>query len=136
MGTWSCEPFGNDTAGDWAFGLDEAKDLSYVEAALDAVLDQDKDDELESTDAEEAIAACEVLAKLLGKGTQSDGYTQGVDAWVASLKLKPDSALLKKAQKALKRVTGKNSELRELWEEEGADDWKESIKALRDALNG
>jgi len=135
MGTWSCEPFGNDTAGDWAFGLDEAKDLSYVEAALDAVLDQDKDDELESTDAEEAIAACEVLAKLLGKGTHSDGYTQGVDAWVTSLKLKPDSALLKKAQKSLKRVTGKNSELLELWEEEGADDWKESIKALRDALN-
>jgi Domain of unknown function (DUF4259) len=136
MGTWSCEPFGNDAAGDWAFGLDEAKDLSYIEAALDAVLEQDKDDELESTDAEEAIAACEVLAKLLGKGTQSDGYTQGVDAWVASLKLKPDSALLKKAQKALKRVTGKNSELRELWEEEGADDWKESIKAMRAALGG
>jgi hypothetical protein len=135
MGTWSCEPFGNDTAGDWAFGLDEAKDLSYVEAALDAVLEQDKDDELESTDSEEALAACEVLAKLLGKGTQSDGYTQGVDTWVASLKLKPDSALLKKAQKALKRVMGKNSELREVWEEEGADDWMESIKALRDALN-
>jgi Domain of unknown function (DUF4259) len=136
MGTWSCEPFGNDTAGDWAFGLDEAKDLSYVEAALDTVLEQDKDDELEATDSEEAIAACEVLAKLLGKGTQSDGYTQGVDTWVASLTLKPDSALLKKAQKVLKRVVSKNSELRELWEEEGAGDWKKSIKALRDALNG
>lgn len=110
--------------------------MTYVEDALDAVLEQDKDDELESTDSEEAIAACEVLAKLLGKGTQSDGYTQNVDAWVASLKLKPDSALLKKAQKALKRVAGKNSELRELWEEEGADDWKETIKALQAALDG
>lgn len=136
MGTWSCKPFGNDTAGDWAFGLDKSNDLSYVEAALDVVIEQDKDDELESTDAEEAIAACEVLSKLLGKGTQSDGYTQGVDTWVASLKIKPDSGMLKKAQKALKRVAGKNSELRELWEEEGADDWKESIKALRAALGG
>lgn len=80
--------------------------------------------------------ACLVLAKLLGKGTQSDGYTQGVDAWVSSLKLKLDAALLKKAQKALKRVAGKNSELLELWEEEGADDWMKSIKALRTALDG
>jgi hypothetical protein len=136
MGTWSFEPFGNDTAGDWAFGLDKAKDLSYIEAALNAILEQDKDDELESTDAEEAVAACEVLAKLLGKGTQSDGYTQGVDTWVASVKIKPDAGMLKKAQKALKRVTGKNSELRDLWEEEGADDWNETIKLLRSALGG
>lgn len=136
MGAWSCEPFGNDTAGDWAFGLDDAKDLSYVEAALDAVLKQVEDEFLESTDAEEAVAACEVLAKLLGKGTQSDGYTAGVDAWVASVGVKPGPGLLDKARKGLKRVTGDNSELRELWEEDGGEDWLESVETLRHALAG
>ncbi len=31
MGVWSHEPFGNDTANDWAYGLEETTDLSYVE---------------------------------------------------------------------------------------------------------
>ena len=34
MGAWSCEPFGNDTASDWAYALEDTKDLSHVEAAL------------------------------------------------------------------------------------------------------
>jgi hypothetical protein len=39
MGAWSHEPFGNDDANDWAYGLEEAEDLSYVEEALNAVLE-------------------------------------------------------------------------------------------------
>jgi hypothetical protein len=38
MGAWSREPFGNDDAIDWPYELEEAEDLSYVEAASDAVL--------------------------------------------------------------------------------------------------
>jgi hypothetical protein len=31
MGAWSHEPFGNDDAGDWAYGLDESRDLGLIE---------------------------------------------------------------------------------------------------------
>lgn len=135
MGSWSHEAFGNDTAGDWAYGLAEAKDLSYVEAALDTVL-ANGGEYLEAPESEEAIAAIEVIAKILGKGTQKDSYTEGVDAWVAKLKAKPTPALLEKARRAIDRITSPESELLELWEEAGdPSDWQQSIAALREAVS-
>jgi len=77
MDTWSHEPFGNDDAADWACELEEAKDLSPVEAALDAVLENDG--YVEAPEATCAVAAVEVIAKVLGRGTQSDAYTESVD---------------------------------------------------------
>ena len=134
MGAWSHEPFGNDTAGDWAYGLVESTDLSHIEAALDKVLEQSG--YLEAPDSEQAIAAVEVLAKVRGKGTQSDSYTEEVDAWVASLQAKPTSALLQKAKRVLQRIVSKDSELLELWSQgDEADSWKSSIASLQSAIN-
>jgi len=131
MGAWSHEPFGNDTAGDWAYGLVESKDLSYIEAALDKVLEKGTD-YLEAPDAEEAIAAIEVIAKLLGKGTQSDAYTKEVDAWVKSSKNKPSTALLQKAQRVIDRILSANSELLDLWQEsDQVAVWKASMTHLQ-----
>jgi hypothetical protein len=133
MGAWSHEPFGNDTAGDWAYELVESQDLAHIDKTLDKVLKETG--YLDASDAEEAIAAVEVLAKVLGKGTQSDSYTEEVDAWVASLKQKPSNALLQKAQRVLQRILSKDSELLELWlESEEADEWKSSVNALQSAI--
>jgi len=134
MGAWSHEPFGNDTACDWAYGLDEAEDLSYVEAALDNVL-AEPDEYLDADAAAEAVAALEVLAKLLGHGTQSDTYTEEVDAWVARIGLTPEPVLRDKALQALQRIVGDNSELPELWADSADDDaWRAGMASLRDAL--
>ena len=134
MGAWSHEPFGNDTACDWAYGLDEQRDFSLVAKAIQAVLDHGSD-YLESDLASEAVAATEVLAKALGRGTQTDSYTEEVDAWVKSIGTKPSQDLLSKANGALTRILGRDSELRQLWEE--SDDfgsWESSIKALQSAV--
>lgn len=134
MGTWSHEPFGNDTANDWAYDLEERKDYSLVEQAIQQVLDNG-DDYLDADLAVEAVAASEVLAKSLGRGTQSDAYTENVDAWLKSITAKPTSELLSKAQAALTRVLGKDSELRELWEDsDDLQNWESSIKALQSAI--
>jgi len=133
MGTWSTQAFGNDTAGDWAYGLVESKDLSLIEAALDTVLDAGAE-YLESPEAMEAIAAIEVLAKCLGRGTQSDAYTEDVDAWVAARKLVPPAALLRKVGPVIDRILADDSELAELWaESEDASAWIEGVKRLRSA---
>jgi hypothetical protein len=135
MGAWSHEPFGNDTASDWAYGLEEAKDLSYIESALDKALECGSE-YLEAPEAEEALAAIEVIAKLLGKGTQSDEYTEDVDAWVSSIKLKPQPALLKKAQQVIDRILADESELLELWQEsESSEAWRASLMQLRAAIS-
>ena len=65
MGTWSHESFGNDTANDWAYELEDATDFSVIEAALQVALDEG-DEYLDADlamEAMEAIAAVEVIAK-------------------------------------------------------------------------
>src|SRR5687767_2376673 len=133
MGAWSHEPFGNDDANDWAYELEEADDLSYVEAALDAVLDAEG--YVEAPEASCAVAAVEVLAKLLGKGTQSDAYTEKVDEWVKKVRAKPSSPLLEKARLALARVRAEESELKELWHEGDAAEWEASLDSLQAAIS-
>lgn len=134
MGTWSHEPFGNDTASDWAYGLVEQKDFSLVARAIQDVLDNGSD-YLDADLAVEAVAAAEVLAKALGRGTQTDAYTEEVDAWLKSVAAKPSSELLSKARDALNRIMGPDSELRELWEEsDDFESWESSIKALQSAV--
>ncbi len=133
MGAWSHEPFGNDDANDWAYGLENVDDLSLIEQTLDIVLEADE--YLEAPEASEAVAAVEVLAKILGKGTQSDSYTEKVDVWVKSVSIRPDAALLSKAKRVLQRVLDDNSELRELWEESDSTDWLDSIVALQRVID-
>jgi len=134
MGAWSHEPFGNDAACDWAYGLDERRDFSLVAEAIQNVLDSGTG-YLDSDLASEAIAATEVLAKALGRGTQTDAYTEKLDTWVKSISAQPSSDLLSNAHTALTRILGQDSELKELWEE--SDDfgsWESSIKALQSAV--
>ena len=76
----------------------------------------------------------EVIAKLLGRGTQSDAYTEHIDEWVKTVGLKPSPSLLEKASRTLDRILSDDSELRELWQEEGTGDWESSIANLKKAL--
>ena len=59
----------------------------------------------------------EVLAKALGRGTQSDAYPEKVDAWLRTVSTPPAATLLADARRALDRILGPDSELNELWEE-------------------
>ena len=133
MGTWSAEPFGNDTAADWAYGLEETNDFSLIQETLDAVVQEE--DYLDADLAQEAVGAAETLAKLLGRGSQVDVYTESVDKWVQSVSLKPDAELLATADKALERILADESELKELWEEgdEGGE-WTTAIRDLQKRL--
>lgn len=134
MGAWSHEPFGNDTASDWSDGMLESEDLSPVESALDVVIET-ADEYLEVDQASEAIAAVEVIAKLLGKGTQSDASTEDIDKWVKNHPQMPSSTLLQKARQAIKRIQQPNSELLELWEEGGEPaEWNASLEKLLVAI--
>lgn len=135
MGTWSTEPFGNDSACDWAYDLETHTDFSLVEAVLRRVIDTG-DDYLDEDLAVEAIAAAEVLAKSRGRGTQTDAYTERVDAWLAGLTVSPDAALFALARQALARILAPDSELLELWEEsDEAGEWRAAMRRLQTALD-
>ena len=135
MGTWSHESFGNDTANDWAYELEDATDFVVIEAALQVALDEG-DEYLDADLAMEAIAAVEVIAKRLGEGTQSDVYTEKVDQWLETISEQPSDDLLSLAKRVLERIVADDSELKELWlESDEYELWLGNIQQLKDALN-
>ena len=135
MGTWSHEPFGNDTAIDWAYELQNTQDFVLVEQAIQRVLDCGPE-YLDADLAVEAVAATEIIAKALGRGTQSDAYTKEVDAWLKSISAVPTSTLRSNAHQAMSRILGSDSELKELWEEsEDLESWQSSVRLLQSAMS-
>ena len=130
MGAWGARAFDNDTSNDWAYGLEDVDDLSHVEAAL-SQLEEVGDDYLDQDIACEALAACEVLARLRGNAGYTNAYTEKVDLWVAAHPKSPSPELLRRAVAAIDRVRGEQSELRALWEEATADEWSAAMTELR-----
>lgn len=131
MGTWALDAFGNDYAMDWAQDLQEYKTLELVETTLDNVIDS-TEEELEAPFAAEALAALEVIARLLGKPGETDPATDEVDEWVAACKKKITPPLLDKARLAFERIVSDSSELRQLWQEsEHFEEWQADVAALR-----
>jgi hypothetical protein len=130
MGAWGVLAFDNDAANDWAYDLEGAKGLSLVESALEAVAAVGED-YLDSDVACNALAACEVLARLQGRSGYKNAYTEKVDKWVAAHKLVPSAELLAEASAAIDRILSENSELRELWEEDDGEGWRLAVEDLR-----
>jgi len=127
MGTWSAEPFGNDTAADWAYELDDAPDWSVVGEALRVAAETVPSD-LDSDDAVTAIAAAQVVARGLGRVTAS---AESVDAFVARVS-RPSPEMVALAVSALAAATSDEGELADLWE--GDPDWIAENEKLRAAL--
>jgi hypothetical protein len=133
MGAWGVLAFDNDDANDWAYDLEEVDDLSLVESAFEVV--EETDDYLEAPDASNALAACEVLARLNGKPGYKNSYTEKVDEWVAAHPLAVPAALIERANSAMDRILADNSELKELWSESDENDsWLTSVEDLRQRL--
>lgn len=127
--------FDNDQANDWAYDLEDKADPGLVESAFMKV-ENARSDYLEQDPACEALAACEVLARLRGRPGYTNAYTEKVDRWVAAHPLTPSPELIARANVAIDRIMAPDSELAELWEEAGADDWRAAVEDLRARLTG
>ncbi len=134
MGAWDVGTFDNDTASDWAYELHGAEDLALVESAIEAVLIT-ASDYLDADEACEALAACEVIARLRGRWGVRSPHTEAVDAWVEAHPLSPSDELLAHARQAIDRILAEASELRELWDEsDERDQWRAAVAELRARL--
>ena len=131
MGCWAIDAFGNDDAIDWSYGLEECSDLSLVERALDKVLAVGNN-YLEATDASEALAAIEVVARLQGNWGERNSYTETVDNWVKTTGIKTNRTVSEKSHRVIDRILAEQSELKELWQEtDEFEAWRDSVQALR-----
>jgi hypothetical protein len=136
MGTWDVGTFDNDTAADWAFGLEEQADTAYVAATLARVV-EGGGELLDSDAATEGLAAAEVVARLRGNWGARDAYTEPVDEWVEAHPGAPSAELIAQALAAIDRVLAEPSELLDLWAEtEHLDRWKAEVQDLRTRVAG
>lgn len=130
MGAWGALAFDNDEANDWAYELEGVDDLSLVTAAFESVAAVGER-YLEQGVGSIGLAACEVLARLRGRPGHSNSYTEKVDRWVAAHKIDPPRELVIRGNSVIDRILGPESELEELWEEAGSDEWRAAVTDLR-----
>jgi hypothetical protein len=117
MGAWGHGVFDNDTACDWGSDLVERNDLSAVETALDNVHGVLALVYLDADVASEGLAACEVVARMLGERSDSDGFMKDIDRWIAAHRSLRAEPLVGRAISAIDRVMRQPSELLGLWDE-------------------
>ena len=129
MGAWAEDAFGNDTACDWAGDFSENPSLDAVRSAIEGVIESEE--YLESEEACEGLVACEVVARLKGNWGEKSAYSEKIDNWVESVNAQPSVELVSAAEKAITRILGKDSELQELWDEDGKDEkWHSEMNGL------
>lgn len=129
MGAWGTGSFDNDDACDWSYGLEEVDDLSLVTDTLAEVLET-ADELVEANLGCEALAACEVLARLKGNWGPQNAYTEPVDQWVKAHPFAVPPGVIESAVSVINRILAPQSELFDLWEEAGDVEWRQSVEDL------
>ena len=131
MGTWGTGNFENDDAADFVYDFKDGG-VEAVRKALSEAINAD-DDYLDAYLATTATAAAEFVAA--ANGDESGLSDEAKEAYASFSGDKASLAGLKaQAHQAMMRILGDNSELIELWEEDGAD--SDDCKAAKAALNG
>jgi hypothetical protein len=136
MGAWGTETFENDSACDWVGDLVDAEDLSLVAETLARAVEIG-DGYLEVDAGCEALAACEVVARLRGNWGVCNEYTESLDAWVREHAATPSREMFSQALAAIDRVVREPSELLGLWDESNhKTDWHKAVEELRSRVAG
>lgn len=134
MGAWAEDAFGNDTACDWAADFSDNPSMDKIEAAINLVIGSDE--YLDADLASEALVACEIIARLKGNFGAMTSYSRAIDAWAKSVNVLPSNELILSAQKAMIRILGEDSELSELWDEDGINEiWHAEMDNLQQRVS-
>lgn len=127
MGSWGSAPFDNDDASDWSY---EVLDGGGPEAVASALREVVIDDPPELPDAAAAVGAAALVAGALGVTVD---LPDELAAWLSSADRDSLRGLAPEAVVALDRVLD-DSELGELWDETGDDEWRDATRRMRDGI--
>lgn len=127
MGAWGHGVFDNDSALDWFAEVQEVG-VDAVRDALSFVTDLEEGEYLEVDEASAALAAAEFVAEALGRG--DDRLSGEPMAWLEAHRAEVGSIGAALARQAVERLFA-NSELRDLWNENGANTpWHIDVRDL------
>jgi uncharacterized protein DUF4259 len=137
MGAWGEGAFDNDDAADWSWefeNADLAAGLRLVSDALSAAAQADDAVYLGARDGTLAVAAAELVASAKGQPIAESPYNETARQWIGRVRPTVDAVLTDLARRAVLRVTARNSELAELWDEADSSSWRSAMAALHDKL--
>jgi len=134
MGTWNYKNFENDDAQDLVSEVIEAG-FKKVAEEIKLVALSSENDYLEAPIESRALAAIEIIAAF--KGNPSVDLPNEMRDWLAkSSDIKIDQEILTLSKKALERILGENSEIKELWQEVADyENWVNCIKDLEKRIS-
>ncbi|MET8742506.1 DUF4259 domain-containing protein [Streptomyces sp. NPDC004728] len=129
MGTWDTGHFDNDSAADFSGAIDDKPEAEREAVIRDALAAAIEADYLDSDEGAPAVAAAALVASQCPGGEPvTTAYGPDNPLPVLATDLRP------LAVKALDAVLGENSELRELWDDGGDEEWARGIARLREVL--
>ena len=131
MGAWDVDAFGNDSACDWAAQFAETGTLEFLAEELE--------DAASTWDfyREEALVACEVVARLQGRWGARSSYSEAIDAWVLQHPAQPSDALINLAIEAIDNILAQASGREDVWTDRRyAEAWRASVMDLRRRVAG
>ncbi|RFS22047.1 DUF4259 domain-containing protein [Chitinophaga silvatica] len=119
MGAWGTRNFENDGSQDWIFDLMENRDGGLVTDTMARIINNHET--LEVGDCEEALAAAELVAALVGK--PSEDFPENPLDQLDILNLIATRTLRNQAIAAVNKIVA-GSEMKNYWEQEGSlDSW-------------
>ncbi|EIF8963215.1 DUF4259 domain-containing protein [Vibrio parahaemolyticus] len=127
MGAWSEDNFGNDSASDWIWELEKSKGVNTLLSPIQSVLNENE--YLEVDICSEALAASEVIAAAITNDhtllpDEARNWLNRKQGWLIGRKPQVTAGHAKQALRAVQKVLS-NSELQELWEEDGVNEkWR------------
>lgn len=130
VGSWNAKPFGNDTAADWLWKLEEARDAAPLKKALAVILQSRRTPSTEAC--ERAIAAAAVISSARSGALRQ--LPRAVRRWIDDHAIHPSDTLIGQAIRATERIRA-SSRLSELWDESpAAARWQAELRRLVKAL--
>lgn len=133
MGAWGEKAFQNDSALDWVADLEEGG-IDLLRDVLERVSSAGEGEYLDVDDGSATVAAAEIVAATVHGLARLNHDAQ---AWLREHDAEIGDAEMGLARRAVARVLGESSELRELWDEGGVDnDWRKDVHALLVMLGG
>lgn len=131
MGAWGSGAFENDDAGDWVWELEDDNDASTIIEALSAVVDVPLDESPEAPESSNAIAAAEIVAA--SRGQRAVELPSEAREWMSRNSTLVTDPVVALARAAVERVSV-DSELKELWQETGNEEWAQGVADLLSRL--
>ena len=134
MGTWGTRVYDNDAAANWVHKFID-QGFPLLDGTLEKVMCSEPKS-ISINDSQEALAACEIIARMNGAFGSRSVFKEELDRLVKENKSVITCELVQKAIEVVDRILSNQSEMHHAWRSDGHRlTWVKNIKYLREQIH-